>query len=307
MTMQNDCGRPDISTSLRALMAEVGPRWAENIPGHVKLMIEEFSKVHVSCPSDGSTVTLDIPYGPHPRQQFDLFMPKSACMNLPLLIFVHGGAFVDGHRNRTPQVYSNVLRYFARHGFAGINMGYRLAPECVYPSASQDLASVVRWAHDNAAKFNMDANRIFLMGHSAGAAHAASYAYDHRLHGNADTGLAGLVVISGRVRADTLSENPNAKKVETYYGTNPSLLDDRSPVSHVDVRSLPTFIAMAQFENPLIDVHCVELVHRLASAKRRSPPFVWLRGHNHTSAIAHINTSEDVLGRAILDFMAHPL
>jgi hypothetical protein len=33
---------------------------------------------------------------------------------------------------------------------------------------------------------------------------------------------------------------------------------------------------------------------------------LWLKGHNHTSTIAHMNTAEDALGRAILDFMSNP-
>jgi hypothetical protein len=74
----------------------------------------------------------------------------------------------------------------------------------------------------------------------------------------------------------------------------------------VDESSVPTFVAWAEFENPLIDVHCAELCFRLAQAKRRSPPSMWLRGHNHTSSIGHINTAEDALGLAMLDFIANP-
>jgi hypothetical protein len=145
------------------------------------------------------------------------------------------------------------------------------------------------------------------MGHSAGAAHTGSYAYDKRRHPAAGSGLAGHLVVSGRVRAETLPENPNAHKVVTYYGTDdPDALADVSPVAHVDASSVPTFIAWAEFENPLIDMHCAELAFRLAQAKRRSPPLIWLRGHNHTSTIAHINTSEDLLGRAMLNFIADP-
>jgi hypothetical protein len=62
-------------------------------------------------------------------------------------------------------------------------------------------------------------------------------------------------------------------------------------------------IAVAEFENPLLDVHCAELFHRLATAKRRAPRMVWLAGHNHTSVIAHFNTAEDRLGREILEFI----
>ena len=94
---------------------------------------------------------------------------------------------------------------------------------------------------------------------------------------------------------------PNAAKVALYYGTSDmDKLDALSPVSHVGVHSPPTFVAWSEFENPLIDVHCVELVFRLGQAKRRTPPTFWLRGHNHMSAIAHFNTAEDALGQAIL-------
>jgi hypothetical protein len=143
------------------------------------------------------------------------------------------------------------------------------------------------------------------MGHSAGAAHAGSYAYDRRWQPAEGPGIAGLVVISGRVRADNRLDNPNARKVEAYYGADADF-EDVSPVAHVTASSVPTLIAWAEYENPLLDVYCAELAYRLAAAKRRSPPVVWLPGHNHTSAIAHIGTAEETLARAILAFIAAP-
>jgi hypothetical protein len=145
------------------------------------------------------------------------------------------------------------------------------------------------------------------MGHSAGAAHAATYAYECRLHPSDGSGLAGLIVVSGRVRADNLPENPNAARVESYYGNNSSEYDSCSPVSHADSNSLPTLIAWSEFENPLLDVYCAELVHRLGVAKRRSPPVVWMKSHNHTSIIAHIGLDEDALGTALRAFIANPV
>ena len=110
-------------------------------------------------------------------------------------------------------------------------------------------------------------------------------------------------MLSGRVRAEMLPENPNAKKVEAYYGADPAVHADASAVSHVTAGSVPTMIGLGEYENPLLDVHCAELFHRLAAAKRRAPRLVWLAGHNHTSVIAHCNTAEDRLGREILQFM----
>jgi acetyl esterase/lipase len=300
-----DQTRPSIPNELRALMAEIGPQWAP--AKHVKLMLDKFSELHRTAPVEGIDIRADIAYGAHPRQQFDVYLPEDPKCDRAAILFVHGGAFLDGHRNRTDQIYANVLRYFARHGIVGINIGYRLAGDTLYPGATEDVASVVAWTHEHADEIGVDRHRVFLMGHSAGAAHTGSFAYDKRRHPAAGPRLAGHLVVSGRVRAEMRPENPNAHKVASYYGTeDPAALADVSPVSHVDERSVPTFIAWSEFENPLIDLHCAELAFRLAQARRRSPPLLWLRGHNHTSSVAHINTAEDVLGRAMLDFIGDP-
>ncbi len=294
---------PEIPADLRRLKAQVGPKWKTDTRGHIRLMIEEFSKVLALAPKKGVQVEANISYGPHERQAFDLFRPSVGNEPRPALIFVHGGAFTDGSRRRSDEIYANVLYYFARHGVVGINAGYRLASDAKYPEATNDVATVVKWTHQNAHKLGIDPARIFLMGHSAGGAHVGSYAYDKRLHPPDGPGLAGVFIISGRVRADNRPDNPNARRVEAYYGEDAGQYDDVSPVMHVEAGSVPTFIAAAEFENPLIDVYCLELAYRLAVARNYAPPFYWMKRHNHTSIIAHFNTAEDALGRACLDFM----
>ncbi|WP_182915395.1 alpha/beta hydrolase [Rhodopseudomonas palustris] len=295
---------PEIPAELRALMAEIGPKWATDTKGHIKLMIDEFSKLLKHAPKHGVDVETNIAYGPHERQAFDVYRPQSGPQTgRPGLIFVHGGAFTEGRRDRTSEIYANVLYYFARHGIVGINAGYRLAPEARYPEATRDIAKVLTWMRANAKELGVDADRIFLMGHSAGGAHVGSYAFDRRHQADNGHGLAGVLIISGRVRADGHAHNPNALRVAEYYGHDATVHEDVSPVSHVDTDSPPTFIACAEFENPLIDVYCFELAYKLAAAKRKAPPFMWLKDHNHTSIIGQFNTADDALGRACLEFI----
>jgi acetyl esterase/lipase len=295
-------GRPEIPQALRDLMADVGPRWRDDVPGHVRMMVEQFSSILRDADKSGTKVTRDIAYGEHPRQQLDVFLPSGAEAPKPAVVFVHGGAFVDGSRNRSDEIYANVLYCLARHGVVGINMGYRLAGDAPYPGATRDVASAISWVRAHAGELGIDPSRIFLMGHSAGAAHTGSYAYDTRQQPADGPGIAGHIVVSGRVRADNRPDNPNARKVEAYYGIN-ARFEDVSPVTHVGPHSPPTFVAWSEFENPLIDVYCAELVYRLGAAKGRTPASLWLRGHNHTSAIAHLNTADTSLEMAIIAFI----
>jgi hypothetical protein len=76
-----------------------------------------------------------------------------------------------------------------------------------------------------------------------------------------------------------------------------------SLATHVGPDTVPTLIGVAEYENPLIDVHSAELIHRIAYVKRRAPPFFWIPRHNHTSSVAQINTADDVVGPRVLAFI----
>lgn len=292
----------EIPQSLNHLLSVVGPVWAHDVPGNVRKMVDNFSPLLAQCPKTGVEVTRGVAYGSDERQLLDVFTSDRSSSK-PVVVFVHGGAFVDGHRNRSDEIYANVLYYFARHGCVGINMEYRLAPKHPYPAGNEDVEKAIAWVCDHVSDFGGSPASIYLIGHSAGAAHAASYAYNCHPLSSKSSQLRGLVVVSGRVRADNSPENPNAHKVEAYYGSDSSLFEDLSPVSHVTSESVPTMVAFAEFENPLIDIYCLELAYRLSLAKRKAPRIFFARNHNHTSIIAHINTADDQLGLEILDFI----
>jgi acetyl esterase/lipase len=293
-----------IPEDLRRLMAEVGPKWATNVPGHVKQVIDAFSVVLAKCPKDGVAIRRDLPYGTHARQVFDVYSPANP-KGAPVVVFVHGGAFTDGEKDRTSEVYGNVSIWFARHGIVGINMEYRPAPGAQYPSGTEDVKLACQWVEQNADSLGVDMRRLFVFGHSAGAAHSAAYAYGAP-GSEGGPKVAGSIVVSGRVRADNLPTNPNARKVEAYYGTDASLYEERSALHLAGRDSPPTFIAIAQYENPMLDTYCLELAHRLAVANGRASRFMQLWGHNHSSIIAHINTAEDALGKALVEFVKNP-
>lgn len=295
---------------LKQLLREIGPRWAEDINKHRAQIVEAYTPLLAANPLPGLEVTRDIAYGAHVRQRLDIYQgreSRSADARLPIMVFVHGGAFLRGQKDSNEQVYGNVPRFFARHGFVGVNIEYRLAPEAPFPAGAQDLALALDWLRANAAGFGGDARRMLLIGHSAGGAHVASLLADPRLQplaGPLMIHIAGAVLISARLRADQRADNPNAAGVRAYFGTDESRYEADSPVSHAAHLQVPLLLAVAQHENPWLDVYAMEFAHRVGLAKGRSPALVWVPEHNHTSIVAHLDSGigDDGFGQRLLSF-----
>lgn len=289
--------------TMRREMARIGPIWASDIRKHRDIVFAAYAPLLAQAPKAGVAVEKDVAYGEHPRQRLDVYRAQYRNPT-PVVIFAHGGAFVRGDKSVNDEVYANVLYYFARNGCLGINMEYRLAPEAPYPAGAEDVAAAVRWAAAHAAERGGDPARIFVMGHSSGACHVAGYACDPGAGVKPDPGLAGIVLVSGRLRADARPENPNADGVRAYFGEDESKYDRRSPAKWAKRCPVPVMLAIAEYDNPLLDVYGAEFFWRWADAHGRAPRFLRLRNHNHFSMIAHFNTGEDILGREIVDFIA---
>ncbi len=293
----------NLSAADRDVMDGIGAVWNDDINRHRRIVMDIYSPLAARAPKAGIACRKDIAYGPHARQVLDVFTPQAASSR-PVVAFVHGGAFVRGQKDMSDGIYSNVLWYFARHGFVGVNIEYRHAPEAPYPAGAADVSAAVSWIGSNIAAFGGDPSRIVLIGHSAGGTHVAGYMLDPGVGQTPDAGVKGMVLISGRLRADTRRENPNAANVAAYFGPDPGLFDARSPVTHAARCAVPVFIAIAEHENRLLDVYGAEFYWRLAAARGRASRFLRLPRHNHTSIVAHINGGEDVLGHELRAFMA---
>jgi len=298
---------------VRTLLRKIGPIWGRDIRAHSALVKQAYRPLLAAAPKNGIEVIRDQPYGSQPRQVLDLFLPmpgagidqpaKSAGKRRPVVAFVHGGAFVRGDKRTDEQMYDNVLYWFARKGYIGVNIEYRSAPGAPYPGGADDVAAAIDWLHREITHRDGDPDRMFLVGHSAGGTHAATYACDPAV-GYLGAHVAGLVLISARLRADDLPENPNADGVRAYFGKDAECYERRSPVTHCDTCRLPVLIVIAEHENPLLDVYGLEMAFRLGKARRKAPGLLWVKGHNHMSVVAHFNTAEEYLGREILEFFA---
>jgi acetyl esterase len=298
--MHNPVPLSVLPDELQKAMDRIGPLWQADIRKYRDAIWDAFVPLLRAAPKDGVVVTRDIPYGSHPRQVLDVHRPANR-PDAPIVVFMHGGAFVRGDKSVNDEGYGNLLTWFARQGYVGLNVEYRLAPEAVYPAGADDLEAVIAWIRRSRHDHGGNPDRIFLIGHSAGGTHVATYAFDPEA-GHLGRGVAGVVLISARLRADVSPENPNADGVRAYFGADEATYDARSPVTYAGTGLMPTFVAIAEFENPLLDVYGAEFVYRRSAALRRAIPFIRMARHNHISIVAHFNTADEILGREIVRF-----
>ncbi|MDZ7643076.1 MAG: alpha/beta hydrolase [Woeseiaceae bacterium] len=288
---------------VRSVLDSVGPVWAEDISGNIRKSVLAFTPILKNAPKDGVKVERNLSYGAHPLQSFDVYRTDDTS-NAPIVVFVHGGAYVGGSRNSTAEISANIPTYFARHGMVGVNIDYRLAPEAVWPAAAEDVGSLVQWLHDNGRDYGGDPEQIYLIGSSAGATHIATYTYDEELHPPSGHGLAGVILMSGRYHISSSPNDPNLAKVRAYFGENPDEYERMSVINQVENGPLiPTYIVIAEFDNPGLDVSGAELFAALCRRDRRCPKFTRLRHHNHLSMNYSFNSPDKRLSRSVLDFI----
>jgi acetyl esterase/lipase len=285
-------------------LQEVGPGWGKNITANIARTLEVYEPILATAPKSGVKIAKDVAYGPDLRHRIDIFQPEGKT-GVPVVVFFHGGAYVRGDRSISPEVYANVTTYFARHGFLGINGTYRLAPAAIWPAAAQDVAQVVKWAKDNAASFGGDPNRIYLIGHSAGATHVATYAFMKTLQEPSGPGVAGIVLMSGRYFFDPHPDDPNLKNFQAYFGADPAAYPRQSPINYVkDAPRIPVFVVVAEYDNPDLDTQGALLLSAFCERDRACPRFLRMEKHNHLSMTFQFNTKDELLGREILEFIA---
>ncbi len=94
----------------------------------------------------------------------DVYRPKDSSGKLPVILSVHGGAWVYGDKDR----YQYYCMSLAERGFAIVNYSYRLAPEYKYPASFEDTSKVCSWIINHQDEYGFDVNHIYAVGDSAG-------------------------------------------------------------------------------------------------------------------------------------------
>ena len=259
-----------------------------------------YAPLHQKEPYQGVKVERDIKYGPADQNLLDVFTPESASSPRPVLIFVRGGAFVAGdkHMPGSP-FYDNIMLWSVKNGFVGVNVNYRLAPQAMWPAGAEDVAGVVQWVADNIAARGGDPARIYLMGHSAGAVHVASYVSHPEFHKVKDSGLAGAIMVSGIY---DLTAGGRGDPERAYFGADAGRYAEQSSLQGLLTAKIPLMITAAELD-PDPFTQQLDLLKGACRKSEGCPRAFMLPQHSHMSEVYAINTADTRLSDQILDFV----
>lgn len=282
---------------LKRRIAELGPHFD---PAILEETFALYRPLLPRAPED-VTVQLNVPYGRDDRQCFDLYAPTAAA-GLPVLIYVPGGGFVGGDKRAEDAFYANIGHDLASRGFMVVVMNYRLAPLHPWPAGGEDVGYAVAWVRQHAAAHGGDPDHIAIFGQSAGATHVATWLFDPSLDGAKP--VSAVILASGtyRVAGDKIPPN-----VAAYFGSDTSLYEARSPITHVHPIAVPFLLTVCEFDPPHLAAPTFELAARLTNANGRPPQLCWLAGHNHVSSVLSIGTADDAAANLVANFLKQTL
>ena len=260
-------------------------------------------------------VKRNIPYADpaHERQVLDVYSPQNA-KNLPVVFWIHGGGWQTGDKTSV-QIKPKV---FMDKGFVFVSTNYRLLPSVDMATIVRDVAKSIRWVHDHIAEHGGDPQRLFIMGHSAGAQLAALICTDDRYLKAEGLSLAitkGCVPVDGDTydvpaiieTAETrrrVHGQPQAKLGHREkFGNDPAKHRDFSAVTHVAKdKGIPPFLILHVADHPDTSAQAQRLGSVLKDAGVSVTVF-GARENTHGKINADLGLPDDPATKALLEFV----
>jgi len=206
--------------------------------------------------------------------RLDLFLPESGDKPLPLIIWIHGGAWPAGSKDDP----SPAVR-FAANGYAVAHVGYRLSQQAKFPAQIHDCKAAVRWLRANADKYKLEPNKFIAWGGSAGG------------HLVALLGTSGEVAeLEGDV--NDLKTSSRIQAVVDWFGPTDflhiggALLENKdkaakaSPITYVS-KDAPPFLIMHGDLDRLVPFNQGELLYTALKKAGADVTFVPMKGAGH--------------------------
>jgi acetyl esterase/lipase len=214
----------------------------------------------------------------------DIYLPANTTKALPLVVWIHGGAWMLNDKYADMSYMKHTLNGFMEKGYALASIDYRYSTQAVFPAQIQDCNQAIEYLYQHAAEYHIDKNRIAVIGFSAGG-HLASllalsnnnqvtdfYPSDTKTHftiklaldfyGPADLSTLG----GGTDNAGKGLMSPVSILLGADPSKRPDLAKRASPVTYIDKKDPPFLIVQGEKDMSVPNVQSKLLSSRLTRA-----------------------------------------
>lgn len=265
---------------------------------------------------EGTTVHRDLAYvsGGHPRQKLDLYLPPLGDEPLPLVVYIHGGAFRMGGKE------DGVPLELLDEGYAIASINYRLSQHALWPAQIEDCKAALRWLRAHAEEYGIDPARVASYGPSAGG-HLASMlgtaghvrAFDMGEHLDMPSSVIAVVDLFGptdflqmdaqRMAAGMVHDDADSPESELVGGPiqeNADAVARANPITYVTAEA-PPFLVLHGDRDPLVPYH--QSVLLVAALEQAGVPVTF----RTVEGGGHGGFTDPELPALVRDFLAHHL
>ncbi len=223
-----------------------------------------------------------VQYGSHPAQLLDVWRRPDLSPGAPVLLFVPGGAWVQG--SRVLQGHT-LLSHLVKQGWVCLTMDYRVSPVHRWPRQIADVNAAIAWARANVDQYGGDKDFVAIAGCSAGGHLAAlaaltpgDRAFRGELHNDADTTVDAVVGIYGRYDWQGRSTATHRSfqdflervVVRRSASRHPEVYEAASPIARIH-EAAPPFLLLHGEQDAIIPVDEARQFHAELAAVSANP------------------------------------
>jgi acetyl esterase/lipase len=219
----------------------------------------------------------------------------------PAILSVHGGRWRAGNRTDASSI---MVSLWAEFGFFALSIDYRLVGGSPAPAPQLDLLCAIRWLHAHAAEYNVDPERIYLIGQSAGGQMVsmiatAGEAGFPRVGGwdKARTDVRAVISVAATYELTTLSWGNLWTPFDSAQGKpldGPKLEEARkhaSPINHVSATTKPILVIHSDDDKSVPVQQAADFVEKLKASGVQ-------HRYVHFTDRGHMGITDDVIKEA---------
>lgn len=249
------------------------------------------------------------------RHLCDVYRPRGGCTNAPVLLQIHGGGWLIGHKRQQGRPLMNRM---AAGGWVCVAINYRLAPKAKMPAQIVDVKLALAWIRAHIAEYGGDPRRVVVTGGSAGGHLSAMTALtmnDPRYQPgfeDADTSvlaaaplypptdLVPLFTFRGK-RANRVADRTATIVFGASPSVDPARFRDWSPIELVTPGLVPFLVIQGAADNLVPVAQTRAFVDKLRGIPGQRVVYLELPGAPHAFEVFHSVRAEAAVG-AIQEF-----